>query len=138
MTKSITPSTLRIMRAEKRMFVLLGGALLMSACAQSGEPAEPYRVISDQAEFASLFVDKPFSKGSDTVFAINSDGTVGGSIGGNTPTGTWEWKDDTYCREFKLGGKDFPYGCQKVEVQGTTARFTRPDGHVSGGWQLGA
>ncbi len=124
-------------RSTKWTFLWLSGAIALSACAQQSEPAEPLRLISEEAEFTALFVDKPFTKDGRT-FAINSDGTVGGDLDGQTPVGTWEWKDGTYCRAFTLGSRDFPYACQKVEVSGNTANFTRPDGQTSNGWTLGS
>lgn len=125
-------------RGSKHPIILIGGAFILAACAQPSAPETPYRVISDQAEFTSLFVDKPIKRADAGVFAINSDGTVGGNMRGSTPVGTWEWKNGTYCRSFVLGSETFPYLCQKIEVSGTTAQFTRPDGSISSGWQLGS
>jgi len=138
MFKKRNTTTPHRVRASTCTVTLIGGAFILAACAQPSAPTEPYRVISDQAEFTSLFVDKPITRANAEVFEINADGSVGGNIRGSTPVGTWEWKDGAYCRSFVLGSETFPYLCQKIEVGGTTAQFTRPDGSISSGWQLGS
>lgn len=118
---------------------IAAGALFLSACAQSEPPAptEPYKVVASEAEFRSLIVDKMMKNPKGFAFTIKSDGTVDGDINGERPVGTWDWKNNQYCRSFKLGSKDFPYQCHVVEVSGMTAQFARDDGTNSRGWKLG-
>ena len=76
-------------------FVLAIAILGVSGCANtegtstSSAPAEsaPYTVITDQAEFNSLIVDKTLVKGGAT-WIIKSDGSLGGAIGGSPVSGT--------------------------------------------------
>ena len=123
--------------------VLAIAVMGVSGCANtegsstSSAPVEsvPYTVITDQAEFNSLIVDKTLVKGGSTTWMVKSDGSLGGSIGGAPVSGTWVW-DGAYCREGSFGSTALSYDCQKVEKSGTNIRFTRSDGTVSDGWKI--
>ena len=92
----------------------------------------------NEAEFREHVVGKILEAGTAT-FVVSADGTLSGSISDGAISGTWQYKDDQFCREAKAGSRQFPYDCQFVLLQGNEVVFWRNRGRgVKARWRTSA
>ena len=92
----------------------------------------------NEAEFRERVVGKTLEAGTAT-FVVSADGTLSGSISDGAISGTWQYKDDQFCREAKAGSRQFPYDCQIVLLQGNEVVFWRNRGRgVKARWRTSA
>jgi hypothetical protein len=82
--------------------------------------------VSNKGEFLSMLEGRELRLGVFQIsIQITSDGQINGSALGWDLNGSWAWEDGYFCREIDWSGKEIPYNCQLVEVQGTEKmRFT--------------
>jgi hypothetical protein len=86
-----------------------------------------YKRVKKQDQFLELVNGKTIL-GSGGQVTINADGTSTGKFEPGAYSAKWEWKGKYMCRSGKLGDREIPYDCQKVEYDGEKMRFTRNKG----------
>ncbi|MEL7214047.1 MAG: hypothetical protein AAGK92_15385 [Pseudomonadota bacterium] len=119
-------------------------ALAVSLAACNTAPNAPvedsmsFAPITDTATFNKQIADRrlEFPDNPEIWFELKSNGTMTGELKGGTVTGTWEFSDGFWCREFKAGGTARPRDCQTVERAGNQVRFTRNRGAGDAGVYL--
>lgn len=91
--------------------------------------AAEFSVVSDRDNFVGLMQQGSLKH---SLFPIRlnvlPDGVIAGEAVGSAVTGNWDWKDGFFCRQMAWGGKEIPYNCQLVEVDGPKVRFTENKG----------
>ncbi len=101
-------------------------ALIMVSAAPT--LAENFKRIKKAEDFNAMVVGKKLTW-DDGTGIVNADGTTSGktnSVG--KYYGNWVWQKGYYCRNLIIKGKETGTNCQKVEVDGANARFTRDKG----------
>lgn len=101
-------------------------ALIMVSAAPT--LAENFKRIKKAEDFNALIVGKTivWDGGSGVVHA---DGTTKGKLDKSGKYyGNWVWNGGYYCRNLIIKGKETGTNCQKIEVDGANARFTRDKG----------
>ncbi len=85
-------------------------------------------IIRTLQAFEENVVDRPFAgRGWTTV--IQSDETLTGiREDGSQLSGSWDFKDDYFCREPIIDGKSMGWDCQIVSVSGNEVTFARQRG----------
>ena len=103
------------------------GAITIMTIAGTAAQAENFKRIKKQEQFLELVAGKTLL-GSGGHVTINADGTSTGKFEPGAYSAKWEWKGRYMCRTGKLGDREIPYDCQKVEYDGKVMRFTREKG----------
>lgn len=89
-----------------------------------------FRPITDEAAFVSQVAQKnlrlPLFK---VELRVQADGSILGNAMGKPVTGSWQWKDGTFCREMQWGNETIAHNCQLVEVAEGKVRFTLNGGN---------
>ncbi|MEM6610189.1 MAG: hypothetical protein AAF689_16615 [Pseudomonadota bacterium] len=67
---------------------------------------------------------------------IQSNGTLSGTLGGQTLRGTWDVVDGLFCRQGSLGTQTIERACQTVRMGGNTISFVNSDGQVSSRYDI--
>ncbi|MEM1235851.1 MAG: hypothetical protein AAGI10_02695 [Pseudomonadota bacterium] len=122
-----------------RVVFLLISLAIISACSDTATQTSPngpaFVPVTDAAAFNASLVDQRFEgiEQPEVWFQFNSDGTMVGNLRRGTVTGTWEFEDGYWCREFEAGGTASPYDCQTVELADDLVRFTRNRGQGDAG-----
>ena len=81
----------------------------------------------NETEFRESVVGRTLIAGPATV-VVGADGTLSGSTSDGVISGTWQYKDDQFCREAKAGSRQLPYDCQVVLLEGNEVVFWRNSG----------
>jgi hypothetical protein len=111
-----------------------GLVALAAGCAQppvDGSTAAPpdadWITLTTAEEFGAKVVDRTLTYSNGLQIVSKADGTYDGN---RDVSGRWEWIDGTLCRELRISGRDFPYECQRIQVNadGTRFRALNPDG----------
>ena len=106
--------------------------LLILICA--GCPALAVPVV-DRAAFLALVEGRTLNLPLlDTVLRLQADGRMSGSALGWTVTGTWDWREDRFCRQMDWGGLAIDAECQTVDSDGSSVRFTSVSGRAARFW----
>lgn len=113
----------------KRVMLLVG-----LGCAAA--PASSEEIKSKQ-EFLKMVADKRLVQG-ETWVKILKDGTVEGKgPEAGTISGSWEWKEQYYCRDLVIDDVPLPHDCQEVVLEGDTVSFRHRDGSgISVSWKI--
>lgn len=109
----------------------------LSACAGAPLPPEGFQRIASQTEFLDKVADLPITFDNGVQLVANRDGTIGGDANGQTPTGSWAWRDGQFCRTVAIGAQQFPEVCTALEVDGDAIRLIDADGNVFAEGALG-
>jgi hypothetical protein len=102
-------------------------ALLVALVTAGTGSADTFRQVTDRSEFLQLVTGKNL-KYTGTTLQVRPDGTITGRAITWPITGTWEWRDGYFCRVMDWGGTEIPPNCQRVDVRGSTLRFTSDRG----------
>ena len=90
--------------------------------------AEGFQRIDGKDRFLSVVEDRDLTRLGIRV-QVTDRGQIVGSAFGRQVTGAWVWRDGFFCRDLYWGGSELDLGnCQKVEVNGSTVRFTSDKG----------
>lgn len=82
--------------------------------------ATPQRVETAET-FHSLVFDRALTRFG-VLLELGKDGSITGRVMGAPVTGTWEWRDGYFCRDF-MGTGRLGYDCQTVEMRADGLRF---------------
>jgi hypothetical protein len=80
----------------------------------------PQRIETAET-FHSLVFDRALTRFG-VLLEVGKDGSITGRVMGAPVTGTWEWRDGYFCRDFKGTGR-LGYDCQTVELRADSLRF---------------
>lgn len=109
----------------RKLFAQLVAISLLASCATSEYRNLDYRRIEVESEFNEIVVDKTlWAFANRARLIMQSNGRVSGSHPDAAVSGTWEWKDDKFCRTLTVGQSFFPYECQEVWVAGDIIKLT--------------
>ncbi|MGH1577504.1 hypothetical protein [Planktotalea sp.] len=90
--------------------------------------AQNFKRVTKEADFRAIFVGKNLSFPGGTA-VIHANGKTDGKLDKKGKYhGVWAWQKRFYCRNLVIGGKETGTNCQKIEIDGNTARFTRDQG----------
>ena len=79
-----------------------------------------WTTLTTSAEFNEKVVDRTLIYDNGLQIVTRADGSYGGN---RDISGRWEWIDGALCRELRISGRDFPYECQRVQVNADGSRF---------------
>jgi len=84
-----------------------------------------FRPVTDEQAFVSTVVQKDLRLPMFGVaIQVQPNGAIVGEAMGKPVTGTWEWRNGTFCRAMTWGEEALEHNCQLVEVAEGKVRFT--------------
>lgn len=89
--------------------------------------AEGFQAVQDKRTFVSLVNGKSLKR-TGISLSVSPDGKISGRALGRPVSGAWQWQGGFFCRDLYWGKRDLGPNCQRVEVQGSTLRFTSDRG----------
>jgi hypothetical protein len=96
-------------------------ALTATAHAQEGG----FRPVTDKQAFVSTVAHKNLRLPLFNVaLQVQANGTIVGEAMGKPISGSWEWRNGTFCRTMTWGEEKVEHNCQLVEVAEGKVRFT--------------
>ena len=101
---------------------------IIAACLFITAPlsAADYKQITKKADFMKIAVDKNLVAKWGWIRA-GSDGRMTGKTGGDSISGTWQWKGRYFCRKITFGDTNRS-GCISVHVSGDDIVFILDEG----------
>ena len=88
-----------------------------------------YEPIKEKGSFLEVLKGRDLHIGIyGLTLTVSEEGEIIGRALGSPITGSWAWRDGYFCRELDWSGREIPYNCQLVEVNGSKLRFTTDKG----------
>ncbi len=110
------------------MKILISTAIAVALLSTTAATAQSFKRVTKEADFQAIFVGKNLSFPGGTA-VIHANGKTDGKLDKKGKYhGVWAWQKRFYCRNLVIGGKETGTDCQKVEFNGTSARFIREKG----------
>lgn len=108
-------------------FVLALSIILATAAPTMA--SETFQRIQDKSTFLSAVKERELRLG---LFGVSlrvlQNGTIQGKAMGKTVTGTWTWKNGTFCRAMTWGNDPIDHDCQTVAYKPSQIKFISRNG----------